>query len=85
MPVGISKTLDKSKLPNLVYIATITNDVQYANANRDAETFVDRDIISDPGIYPPADIRERLFSGNLQSSSTTRLINRLWTTVKSGR
>ena len=41
--------------------ADITNYVYYANANAAAMPLVDDDIKNDPAIYPPAEVRAKLF------------------------
>ena len=48
-------------------IAAVTNYVQYANANADAGAFVEKELIENPGIYPGAAVRERLFVPALRS------------------
>ncbi len=42
-------------------IAEITNDTHYGNDNLAARPFVRPEIIDDPAIYPPPEVRARLF------------------------
>ena len=42
-------------------IAEITNDIHYGNDNLAARPFVRGDILSDPAVYPPPELRARLY------------------------
>src|SRR5690606_23822083 len=42
-------------------VAAITNYVYYANPNLKATEFVDEEVRSNPGIYPPADVLAKAF------------------------
>ena len=65
--------------------AGITNFTYFANANRAATELVNEEIRNDPGTYPPAEIREKLYSVNAHSQEYTRLLNRAWTSFKNGQ
>ena len=65
-------------------IAAITNTVAYANPNRLATDRVDEDIRNNPGIYPPPEVRARLFFDTLATPQYDRLRTRAWTKVKTG-
>lgn len=65
-------------------IAEVTNTVYFANANAQADAFVAPEILSDPGIYPDAATRSRLFSDKSVGLKSLRTRTRLWTKVKSG-
>jgi putrescine transport system substrate-binding protein len=65
-------------------IAAISNTVAYANPNRLATKLVDAAIRNDPGIYPPPEVRARLFSDKLATPRYDRLRTRAWTKVKTG-
>jgi len=41
-------------------ISAITNHVAYANANAASSPLIDKEIIGDPGIYPPASVAAKL-------------------------
>ena len=63
-------------------IADATNFVFYANANAAATELVDPEISGDPHIYPPAEVRERLFSETVLANRAQRLRTRTWTRIK---
>lgn len=65
--------------------ADITNYVYYANANAASMDMVAPEIAGDPAIFPPAEVREKLFPTVTHDARTDRLITRLWTRVKTGQ
>ncbi len=65
-------------------IAEITATVKYANPNRAATALVPAAIRSNPGIYPPEEVRRRLFTSKLTAPKLDRVMNRVWTSVKTG-
>lgn len=64
--------------------ASISNTVAYANPNLKATSFVDAAIRNDPGIYPPPDVRKRLFFDRPVTPEYERARTRAWTRVKTG-
>jgi putrescine transport system substrate-binding protein len=64
-------------------IAELTNSVFFANANQAATALVDEAIAGDPDIYPPAEVRARLFSEQLIPLRQQRERTRIWTTFRS--
>jgi putrescine transport system substrate-binding protein len=64
-------------------IAELTNSVFFANANGAATTLVSAEITGDPDIYPPAEVRSRLFSEELMPLRQQRDRTRIWTTFRS--
>jgi putrescine transport system substrate-binding protein len=64
--------------------AAISNTVAYANPNRLATDFVDEAIRTDPAIYPPDDVRRRLFFDKPVTPQFERERTRAWTRVKTG-
>ena len=66
-------------------IAEITNHVAYANANSQATALIDPAIANDPGIYPPEATRKRLLVLKTPSDDQARVMNRIWTQVKTGQ
>jgi putrescine transport system substrate-binding protein len=66
-------------------IADITNYVAYANPNMEATALQDQEISNNPGIYPSAEVRKRLYTQKLRGPKIDRLMTRLWTEVKTGR
>lgn len=65
--------------------ADITNYVWYANANAGSMALVDPDITSDPGIFPTDETKDRLWAAAVYDARTDRMVNRLWTQVKTGQ
>ncbi|MGO8915629.1 MAG: polyamine ABC transporter substrate-binding protein [Stellaceae bacterium] len=65
-------------------IAAISNTVAYANPNSLATDLVDDEIRTNPGIYPPAEVRARLFFDTPATPQYDRLRTRAWTKVKTG-
>lgn len=66
-------------------IADISNYVAYANPNVDAMDLQDEDIRNNQGIYPPADVKKKLFAQKVRGMRIERLMVRLWTDIKTGR
>ncbi|CAM3268207.1 MULTISPECIES: spermidine/putrescine ABC transporter substrate-binding protein PotF [Yersinia] len=66
-------------------IANISNHVFYANANKAATPLVNPDVRDNPGIYPPADVRAKMFTLKVQSPKIDRVMTRAWTKVKTGK
>ncbi len=64
--------------------AAISNTVAYANPNRLATDLVDESIREDPGIYPPEEVRQRLFFDKPVTPDYERARTRAWTRVKTG-
>jgi putrescine transport system substrate-binding protein len=65
-------------------VAAISNTVAYANPNTLATDLVDEDIRNNPGIYPSAEVRARLFFDKPVTPQYDRLRTRAWTKVKTG-
>lgn len=65
--------------------AYITNHVYSANPNTAATEFVGEGVTSDPGIYPPAEARAKLFLLKRHSARYGRTLTRAWTTVRTGK
>jgi putrescine transport system substrate-binding protein len=62
-----------------------TNLVSYANGNLASQKFVDKSILDDRTIYPDAATMAKLYTITAHDQKTQRLINRLWTRIKTGR
>ncbi|MFT6772332.1 MAG: putrescine transport system substrate-binding protein [Paracoccaceae bacterium] len=65
--------------------ADISNYVLYANANAASTPMIDAEVTGDPGIYPTAAAKERLWTAVVYGSKTDRIVNRAWTDMKAGR
>ncbi|MCF5700305.1 polyamine ABC transporter substrate-binding protein [Pseudomonas syringae] len=66
-------------------MAGITNAVRFPNGNKAATPLVDKDITSDPSIYPSAEVKKQLYAISDLDAATLRLITRSWTKIKSGK
>jgi putrescine transport system substrate-binding protein len=66
-------------------IAAITNDIYYGNDNLAARPFVARSILDDPAIYPPPELRARLYLPVELGPEYDRLRTRAWTHIKTGQ
>jgi len=81
-PENAHRFLDFMLKPEV--IAEVTNYTFYANANMAASGFVIEDVLADPGIYPPEEVRAKLFSLQPRSAKYTRALNRAWTKFRTG-
>jgi putrescine transport system substrate-binding protein len=59
--------------------------LSYANGNLASQKLVDPKIIGDKNIYPDEATLSKLFVITAREPATQRIINRLWTKVKTGR
>lgn len=75
--------LDYTMRPEV--IAAVTNFVTYANGNLASLPFVDDAVKSNPNIYPTAEMRSKLYAHMAESQEYSRLLNRTWTTIKTGQ
>ncbi len=46
---------------------------------------VEQDIKDDPGIFPPDDVKAKLWGSKVYKKRTDRIITRLWTKIKTGK
>ena len=65
--------------------ANNTDYIQYANPVASATPLVDEAIRTDPTIYPPDEVKAKLFTYAVNSPETDKLYTRLWTEIKTGR
>jgi putrescine transport system substrate-binding protein len=66
-------------------IAGITNDIHYGNDNLAARPFVKSEILGDPAVYPPPELRARLYLPVELGPDYDRLRTRVWTHIKTGQ
>ena len=64
-------------------IARASNYVQYANGNLASQEFLDEEVRKNPSIYPSAAVLDRLFTISPYDATQQRVLNRLWTALKS--
>lgn len=81
-PENALKFIDFILRPEI--IAAISNTVAYANPNLPATKLVDESLRNDPNIYPPPEVRARLFFDKPVTPQYERLRTRAWTRVKTG-
>ena len=58
--------------------------VDYANGSKDAQPLMKKDILTDPSIYPPAEVFGHLFTTTPNTPEVQRIVTRMWTKIKSG-
>ncbi len=61
-----------------------SNLVQYANGNLASQKLIDKAVIEDRTVYPDAATMEKLYTISAHDQKTQRLLNRLWTRIKTG-
>jgi putrescine transport system substrate-binding protein len=61
-----------------------TGFLSYANGNLASQSLIDPAILNDRTIYPDDATMARLYTINAHDARTTRLMNRLWTRIKTG-
>ncbi|MSO75513.1 MAG: extracellular solute-binding protein [Alphaproteobacteria bacterium] len=82
-PDNAHKLIDFLLRPEIV--AKVSNAIRYANANAPATALVDAQVRNDPSVYPPSELRGRLFALREMESEERRRLTRLWTRIKSGQ
>lgn len=63
--------------------ADITNYVWYGSPNLASREFIDEEILEDPGVFPPEGTE--LFTFAVLPNKVTRVMTRVWTSIKSGQ
>ena len=66
-------------------IADVTDAVWYPNPNLPATALVNPEIRNDQAVYPPEEIRRRLYVDLPAPADYERARTRAWTRLKSGR
>ena len=62
-----------------------TDLVQYANGNLASQPLIDKTVLEDKTVYPDAATMAKLYTISAHDQKTQRLLNRLWTKIKTGR
>ena len=62
-----------------------SNFVNYATGNAASLPLVDESVRNDPGVYPPAEVKAKLFPDLAATDDFTRLVNRSWTRFTTGQ
>jgi len=61
-----------------------SNLVAYANGNLASQKFIDKAVLDDKSIYPDSATMSRLYTVSARDQKSQRLLNRLWTKIKTG-
>jgi putrescine transport system substrate-binding protein len=89
IPADAQHVAEAYELINYLYrpdVAAKNSDfLSYANGNLASQKLVDPKILNDKNIYPDDATLEKLFVITARDPATQRVINRLWTKVKTGR
>jgi putrescine transport system substrate-binding protein len=62
-----------------------TDLVHYANGNLASQKLIDKAVLDDKTVYPDAATMAKLYTISAHDQKTQRLLNRLWTRIKTGR
>ena len=65
-------------------IASISDEVAYANANRDASALMASSITQDPGIYPPPAVQAKLVGAGTPDAARAEARRRAWDAIVYG-
>lgn len=65
--------------------ANNSNFVNYANGNAAALAMVSDEVKNDPGVYPPPEIKAKLFPSLAYGEEFQRSMNRMWTKFTTGQ
>jgi putrescine transport system substrate-binding protein len=88
IPADARNISEAHELINYLYRPEVSarnsNYLFYANGNFASQRLIDPKIIDDNAIYPDEATLRRLFIIPTRDLATTRIINRLWTRVKTG-
>jgi putrescine transport system substrate-binding protein len=89
IPADAKNVSEAYELINYLYrpdVAAKNSDfLSYANGNLASQKLIDPKILNDKNIYPDEPTLEKLFIITARDPATQRIINRLWTRVKTGR
>ncbi|HTB01242.1 MAG TPA: polyamine ABC transporter substrate-binding protein [Bradyrhizobium sp.] len=89
IPADAQHVAEAYELINYLYrpeVAAKNSDfLSYANGNLASQKLVDPKILDDKNIYPDEATLKKLFVITARDPATQRIINRLWTKVKTGR
>jgi len=89
IPADAKNVAEAYELINYLYrpdVAAKNSDfLSYANGNLASQKLVDPKILNDKNIYPDEATLSKLFVITARDPATQRIINRLWTKVKTGR
>lgn len=89
IPADAKNVAEAHELINYLYrpeVAAKNSDfLSYANGNLASQKLISKKVVEDKTIYPGETTMQQLFVITARDPSTQRVINRLWTRVKTGR
>ena len=89
IPADAQHVAEAYELINYLYrpeVAAKNSDfLSYANGNLASQKLIDPKVLGDRNIYPNEAMLSKLFVITARDPATQRIINRLWTRVKTGR
>lgn len=89
IPSDAKNVAEAYELINFLYrpevAAKNSNFLSYANGNLASQKLIDAKILNDRNIYPDEATQKKLFVITARDPATQRIINRLWTKVKTGK
>jgi putrescine transport system substrate-binding protein len=89
IPADAKNVNEAYELINYLYrpdvAARNSSFLSYASGNLASQKLVDTKILNDKNIYPDETTLSKLFVIMARDPATQRIINRLWTKVKTGR
>ncbi|WP_291853944.1 polyamine ABC transporter substrate-binding protein [Bradyrhizobium sp.] len=89
IPADAKNVAEAYELINYLYrpdvAAKNSNFLSYANGNLASQKLINPEIINDRNIYPDEATQKKLFVIHARDPATQRIINRLWTRVKTGK
>jgi putrescine transport system substrate-binding protein len=62
-----------------------SNFIAYANGNLASQKLIDKAVIEDKTVYPDGATLKKLYTIGAKDPKTQRLVNRLWTRIKTGK
>jgi putrescine transport system substrate-binding protein len=62
-----------------------SDTIAYANGNLASQKFVDKKVLNDPAVYPDATTMAKLYIVTARAPAAQRVINRIWTRIKTGQ
>ena len=65
--------------------AANSNFINYANGNAASFTLINEAVRNDPGVFPSAEVKAKLFPDLAETPEFTRLLNRSWTRFTTGK
>ncbi len=65
-------------------IAAVTNKVKYPNGNKESTPLVDKEVLEDPSVYPPQEVKVKLVPDLADTEEGTRIMTRGWQQFTTG-